>query len=400
MARRRPGEGTIWVEVRSGGQKRYRIRGQLVLPGGQTVIVNASGRTEAIARQRYQINLRNARLAGRGISAQSLQARCEAWLDEKVVDVSARTLDQYRNNLEIYVYPVLGHRPLVEVTTPEIQALLTNLRASGRLTTADYVRRVLKQMFSHSVRDGILPHSPMTEIRGQRKNRRAVLGEDGTAEQELQLWRPEEVTLFLAALDGVRIREMLVVALFTGLRRGEILALRWEDVGPNDTYLHVRRAYDPFEPGKVGPPKSRESVRKVPLGDAARHAIRITRQRRAYEQAHYPAYRDEGWVFPSKRGTMMEGRNYYRAFKQAIARVNEEAESLEMAGLPATKIRDIRLHGLRHTYASYLARAGHPPAVIQRLLGHASPDLALRVYTHVIDDDLERAVLNLDDIVG
>lgn len=67
--------------------------------------------------------------------------------------------------------------------------------------------------------------------------------------------------------------------------------------------------------------------------------------------------------------------------------------------LSATNISDIRLHGLRHTYASYLARAGQAPATIQRLLGHATPDPALRVYTHVMDEDLAKAALELGDVL-
>src|SRR5690606_13111858 len=110
-------------------------------------------------------------------------------------------------------------------------------------------------------------------------------------------------------------------------------------------------------------------------------------------------YVDEGWVFPSKVGSMMDARNYYRQFKRAITRANDIADEAEAAGEPAVKVRDIRLHSLRHTYASYLARAGYQPAVIQRLLGHSTPDLALRVYTHVMDEDLVDARLELDDVI-
>jgi integrase len=370
------------------------------MPDGTTHVVNASGRTEAIARHRFQLNVRAAKLANRGVPAQSLEARCEQWLDEKRVEITAKSLHQYESALSRYVYPALGHRLFADIKTTEIQALITDLRSSGRLRSADFVRTVLKQMFSHSVRDGLLEVSPMSELRGQRKPKRAVLDEDGSAKAPLEIWRPEEVGAFIEALDGMRIREMLIVALFSGLRRGEVLTLRWEDVGPNYENVHVRRAYNEFEPNLVGPPKSAESVRKVPLGELARDALSLARQRRTYEMATKPGYVDEGWVFPSRIGSMLDARNYYRQFKRAIDRANKIADEAEVDGKPFVRVRDIRLHSLRHTYASYLARAGHPPSVIQRLLGHSTPDLALRVYTHVLDEDLTRASLDLSDILN
>src|SRR5690554_8168540 len=103
--RRRPGEGAIWLEERPDGTKRYRIRAVVTMPDGTTRVVNASGKTQAIARQRFQINLRSAKLANRGLPEQSLEARCEQWLAEKEVEVSAKTLHQYKAALSRHVYP-------------------------------------------------------------------------------------------------------------------------------------------------------------------------------------------------------------------------------------------------------------------------------------------------------
>jgi integrase len=96
---------------------------------------------------------------------------------------------------------------------------------------------------------------------------------------------------------------------------------------------------------------------------------------------------------------MYDPRNYALQFTKAIRTANTDSDGKLLTGRKV-RLRTIRLHGLRHTYASYLARSGQPPAVIQRLLGHATPDLALRVYTHVMQPDLEKATLDLDDIIG
>lgn len=399
--RRRPGEGTIWVETLPNNTRRYRIRAQIRLPDGSVRVVNASGPTQASARHKFAVRKRQVELEASKIDVGSLHDRVLQWLDEKELDVSARTLHQYRQKLD-YVLPILGHKPLHEVTTSEIQAVLNDLRKRGVGPTADYVRRVLKQMFSHAVRDGYLETSPMNELRGRNVRSRLGLDAAGNATTRLSsnVWTPQEVRTFLESLEGNRLREMFVIALFTGVRRGEILTLRWEDIGPDDSYVHVQRAFNEYEPNKVGPPKSVESVRKIPLGQIARDAISIARQRREYERRTVAGYCDEGWVFPSRAGTMLNGRNYYRQFKRAIQWANEQAAQREADGETVTYVKDIRLHGLRHTFATYLARQGHSPAVIQRLLGHSTPYLALKVYTHVMEEDLLDVTLELSDVIN
>ena len=400
MGKRRPSEGSIWKEKRKDGTTRYRIRATIRRSDGSRTRVSASALSEAAMLERFKARVEAAKNETRASTRDTLRARCEAWLEEKKAFISARTLAGYRKLFESYVYPTLGNRRYTDVKPHELQALLNKLRADGILTTADRVRGALKQMYSHTVRDGLMTVSPMAELRGQKRPKRAKLGDDGSATEPLQIWTPTEVQTFINALDGHRLREMLIVALFTGLRRGEIVALRWEDIGPEESYVHVQRAFDPYCPDNVGPPKTLQSVRKVPLGAIARNAIRIARARTQYETATKQHYTDEGWVFPSERGTMLDVSNYYNRFKTIIAAHNKDAEKKRNAGRDATPLTAIRLHGLRHTYASYLARNGHSPATIQRLLGHATPDLALRVYTHVMADDIALATLELDDVVG
>lgn len=396
--RRRPGEGTIWKERRD-GRLRFRMRGIIEMPDGTHREITASAATEALARERFDANIKRARADTLRSTSPTLAQRTEHWLGIKAHEVAARTLHDYRRLLEQHIHPELGDRPLDEIRPGDVIKILERLRADGKYVTADYARRVLKQLFSHAVRDETLVVSPTAELRGQRAPKRGRLDETGSATTGLQIWTPDEIKTFLEALEGNPAREMLIVALFTGLRRGEIVALRREDVSTDFKRLSVRRAYDSHEPNGFGPPKSRGSIREVYLGKDAQVAVRdaITKaDRRARTTARY---REEGWLFPNAVGGMYDPRNYALQFTKAIRTANTDANGKLLTGRKV-RLRTIRLHGLRHTYASYLARNGQPPAIIQRNLGHATPDLALRVYTHVMEIDLEQATLELGDILG
>jgi len=398
MARRRPGEGTIWKEDRN-GRRRYRMRGIIKMPDDTHREVTASATTEELVRERFKANVESARADTLCHESPTLAQRTMHWLSVKEHEISARTLHDYRRLLEQHVHPDLGERPLDEIRPRDVVRILERLRAEGKYATADYVRRVLKQLFSHAVRDETLVVSPTAELRGQRSAKRGRLDETGSATTGLQIWTPGEVKVFLEALDANPAREMLIVALFTGLRRGEIVALRREDVSADLKRLSIRRAYDPHEPDDFGPPKSRGSIREVPLSGIAREAVRDAIAKSDRRKRTTTRYRDEGWLFPNAVGGMYDPRNYALQFSKAIRKANTDANGKLLTGRKV-RLRTIRLHGLRHTYASYLARSGQPPAIIQRLLGHATPDLALRVYTHVMEIDLEKATLELDDIMG
>ena len=206
------------------------------------------------------------------------------------------------------MHPVLGDRPLDEIRIGDVVPILERLKADGKYATADYVRRVLKQLFSHAVLDETLVVSPTAELRGQRTSKRGRLDETGSATTGLQIWTPDEVKVFLAALDGNPAREMLIVALFTGLRRGEIVARRREDPGADMKRLSVRRAHDPYEPDGFGPPKSSGSIRDVFLGGAAQQAVRDAIAQAERRARTTPHYRKEGWLFPNAVGGMYDPR--------------------------------------------------------------------------------------------
>jgi integrase len=168
----------------------------------------------------------------------------------------------------------------------------------------------------------------------------------------------------------------LLLAITTGMRRGEILALRWGDVDWGGRRIWVRRSVG--SDGRFQQPKTRGSVRAIAATPTLVSALRLHRMASGFKG-------EEDLIFPSERGTPLDGRNMVRRFFEA---------ALRKAGL----LR-IRFHDLRHTYASLLIAQGEHPKLISEQLGHASVQITLDRYGHLMDqsygdasDRLEKAL--------
>jgi YD repeat-containing protein len=157
------------------------------------------------------------------------------------------------------------------------------------------------------------------------------------------------------------------LALALGLRRGELVALRWADIDLDGATLTVQGG------------KTAAARRTLPLSAALVERLREHWRRQQQERAALPlTWQEHGRVFASEVGTPMQARNVYRHFKQLAQR----------AGLPDT----VTFHDLRHTALTRLAERGTPPAVVQAIAGHTTPGLALQVYTHADLNTLRAAI--------
>ena len=179
------------------------------------------------------------------------------------------------------------------------------------------------------------------------------------------------------------------MAITTGMRRGELLALHWADVDLDGGYVQVRFTlqHTSGESYYFAQPKTKSSKRKVALTGVAIEALRRHRQRQQ-EQAEMlgEAWRDEDLVFTNPIGEAMRG-NYLlqRHF----------APLLKRAGLPA-----IRFHDLRHTAATLMLRQRIHPKVVSEMLGHSQIGITLGAYSHVLPDMQQEAVQALDKLLG
>jgi integrase len=180
----------------------------------------------------------------------------------------------------------------------------------------------------------------------------------------------EQARRLLEAVRGDRLEALYVLAVYTGMRPGELLGLKWVDVDldGNDGSLRINRA---LSNGKLTEPKRKRSRRRIDLSAGSIVALKVHRKRQLEERMQKAGlWRDHGLVFPSSVGTPLSHRNVVRAFKQLLKR----------AALP----EKVRLYNLRHTCATLLLSSNVHPKYVQELLGHASIAQTLDTYSHVL----------------
>jgi integrase len=201
---------------------------------------------------------------------------------------------------------------------------------------------------------------------------------------------PIQVRVLLEAARGIRHEALYVVALHTGLRQGELLGLKWEDVDLEGGKLYVRRSLKVADQGLVfGPTKNKASRRSVPLNKSAVAALKAHRLRQNEERLRLgELWEDHGLVFPNRVGKPINHSNLYnREFKTLLKR----------AGL---QDQGFTFHSLRHTFATELFRRGKHPKIVQSLLGHSSITQTMDRYSHLLEGIGGDAVEGLDEAFG
>jgi integrase len=192
------------------------------------------------------------------------------------------------------------------------------------------------------------------------------------APKEIRALSAAETRKLLEAADGDRLEALYVLAVHTGMRQGELLALRWQDVDMENTVVSVRRTLT-RSGGRVafGEPKTKKSRRSIRLTPQAVEALRshLKRQLRDMEILG-DRYRDQGLIFTTDTGAPINPSNL---------RQRSFASLLKRSGLP-----HMRFHDLRHTCATLLLSRGVHPKFVQELLGHATIAITLDTYSHVM----------------
>ncbi len=194
---------------------------------------------------------------------------------------------------------------------------------------------------------------------------------------------PTQVKALLSAASGDRWEALYIVAIHTGLRRGEILGLRWEDVDLEEGTLGIRRSLD--TDGSLKAPKRDSSRRALRLTLSARAALRAHRARQNEERLKAgELWEDNDLVFPNTLGKPMNAGNIYRrGFQPLLKRANLADEGFTF-------------HSLRHTFATTLADKGVHPSTAQKMLGHSDIRMTLAIYTHATDDMQDAATAALE----
>jgi integrase len=378
MKRRRRvnGDGTI-----SGPRKDGRYVGAFYAPttAGTRKRVYVYGRTREEARERL---LEEQAKVQQGIPVAARSWKLGEYLDywlENVVKPTKRpaTYALYEINVRVHLKPGLGTHQLRRLSVPTVQAFLNGkLRDGQSVRNVQILRQILSAALTRAVREELVVRNVARLV-------------------ELPTWEPAEVIPWssaeaLAFLETARPETMypaFVLLLLYGMRRGEVLGLRWQDIDFNADKLHVRQQVQRIQGElRFGPVKTRAGRRDLPLIGLTTDALRIRQAQQAADRAKLGnAWVNTGLVFTTRTGRPVEPRNLVRSFIRIC----------DSSGL-----RKIRVHALRHTTASLLKDLGVPARDAQMILGHAHISTTQQIYTHVDEVARRDALGKLNRLLG
>jgi integrase len=292
----------------------------------------------------------------------TLSEYLDRWLINSVRDtVRQRTWERYEQLARVHIRPALGRARMTALTTAHVRSLYREKLDAGLASrTVQYIHTTLHKALKDAVADGLIPRNVTDGIKAPRPKKK-----------EINQLSPDQTRAFLRAVSDDRFEALYVLAVHTGLRAGELLGLKWEDVDLEGGTLQVRRTLSETRTGHVFEAPKNGKGRNIRLTAGAVGALEQHRAtQNAERQKADPTWEDNGLIFPSQRGTTMNAKNLTaRSFKPILKRT----------GLP-----DIRLHDLRHTCATLLLSRGVHPKFVQELLGHATIAITLDTYSHVL----------------
>ncbi|MGI8927232.1 MAG: tyrosine-type recombinase/integrase [Tepidiformaceae bacterium] len=314
-------------------------------------------------------------------SKQTVAQFLTRWLnDDAKQSVRPSTFASYESNVRTRIVPALGQMALSSLTGQHIEALLGVLRERRPpLSPASLVRThaVLHRALEKAVRWKLIPRNPADDVTRPR-----------IPKAEMKTLAPTEVTVLIETARSSVMRALYAVAATSGLRRGELLGLRWADLDVDQGYLSVTRTLQKPKGGgfEFLEPKTHRGRRRVRLASLALRELKSHRASQVEARLLAgPLWRDHDLVFASSVGTPLEPAWVSRTFGADLYR----------AGLPR-----VRLHDLRHTAATTLLAQQVHPKVVQEMLGHANIAVTLDTYSHVTPDMQEAAVAALDKVYG
>jgi len=288
------------------------------------------------------------------------------WLEYKKPNVRYSTYEQYKGHIEKHLKPYFGNTRISRVNFDAIEKFIGHLTEAGMISpTVKKVLTTLGAILKYATRKRYIEHNAVSDIDKPRDIRN---------KKEMEVLRPEEIRAFLEAATNQKHRTLFTLAIMSGAREGELIGLKWTDIDWLNNQVYIRRT---FNHGRFFEPKSEKSRRAIDLGPT------VISELKRWKLACPP--NDLDLVFPSEIGTPIDCNNMVkREFFPALAKA---------------KLRRIRFHDLRHTFAALLIAQGEHPKYIQAQMGHHSINVTMDVYGHLMESVNQKASKRLDEAV-
>jgi len=350
---------------------------QFTLPNGKVKSVYGKSRPdvrskmdEALGKAKKGIDLKGER--------QALEHFLSTWMEESAKPkLRPSTIKSYESYIRLHIVPALGNTTLGDLTAQDVQRFLNGRTKAGLSPrTVQYIRAILRAALGQALRWGYVERNvaALASPPRQKPKQIATLSAD-------EAWR------LMDATRNDRLGLLFATALYTGMRQGELLGLRWPDVELEAGTLRVRQAVQKIDNAwQFVEPKSANGRRIVPLCEPALEVLMRQREQvRTMRQHADMAWQEWGLVFPSAVGTPLDSSNATHHLQRQLAK----------AGLPR-----VTFHALRHTCGSLLHQEGMPARTIMEILGHSQITLTLGTYCHAADAMFDEAAGALARALG
>ena len=367
MSKRHHGDGGIDARGENVWRLRYRVNGKRFSKTFRGTLSEARKELRRLIRSGD---------AGEHVAPDkiTLAQWVDEWLTLKAAKRRVKTVERYRDLLRLHVVPKLGARPLQQIETREINSLYLKLDETLAPRTRNHIHVVLKSCLTAAVRNRLTVRNAAADADPPHPG-------DTEAGQVLD---ERQLTTLINGFKGSSIYEIVCVAAFTGMRRGEVLALRWADFNETEKTLRIERALEYTRRHGLAfkPPKTKRGLRTITIDDGLIGLLH--REREKYQRAvvgvssdadvdlSLVKLPDTALIFPAPAGSLTEPRHPDAVTKQFMLRAGK-------LGFPG-----LRFHDLRGTHETHLLDKGHPVHTVAKRCGH-DPAILLRVYAKRTD---------------
>ncbi|MDO4277194.1 MAG: tyrosine-type recombinase/integrase [Lachnoclostridium edouardi] len=309
----------------------------------------------------------------------------EIWIkDYKEPSVKMGTVGVYRQNYNAYIKNIFGNKQLREIRAEHIQRFYNGMSTHYAHNTLEVCRAVLNGAFSQAVKNEIIRKNPVSNTTFPKNNKK----------QTAKVMTMAEQTLFLKYTAGTKYDSLYEIALFTGMRSGELRGLRWEDVDFHKREIHVACTLT-YQNGEYHSetPKTQTSDRIIPMMDRVFQLLKKQQKeqlklRLTMGELWEPLKGFETLVFTNLYGRPINRDRLKREIDKIVKKMNQ-------AGIPFAHITP---HTFRHTFATRSIEEGMPPKVLQVILGHSDLSMTTEIYAHVLPDTKAEEMKRLEQV--
>ncbi len=379
MAKRRSnGEGNI--RKRKDGRWEGRYTAGFDPATGKQVFKNVLGKTQNEVKEKLKKALEESqKLDFTRTGKYTVSQWMEEWF-ENVCKIKVRPSSHqtYRGYIDHHITPYIGKTPIEKLSTMDLQKLCRKLMDKGRVErieaekqpkglsakTIRNIMQIISSAMDFAVAQKIITENPCKAVELPKVEK-----------QEMQTIPAEQLQAFLTEAKASGVYEMYYIELSTGLRRGELLGLKWSDIDWNNAVITVRRQVARVN-GEIteAPLKTKNSYHRVSISP---QAIEVLKQQKAKTNSEY--------VFPSPTGGPISPDSVNNMLKRVLAR----------AGIPK-----VRFHDLRHTFATIALQNGVDIKTVSSILGHFSAGFTLDTYAHVTTAAQKEAAATIGNVLG